>query len=144
METKFLKGVWAILYILDIKFYKKQGIVYAIVSLCTLIFGLIYEMFSHNVVSNYMIFAFVIPLTIGAIVSIIMYKLKIKKLTRAQINLYNASIATLTVWSIIKGILEIYGTTNWKVNIYLVVSILLLFGSLVVNKVAKKKPGYNL
>ena len=63
-----------ILYILDINYYKKQGIVYVIVSLVTLAFGFVYELFSHNVISNYMIFAFLIPLILGAIVSIIIYR----------------------------------------------------------------------
>ena len=85
-----------------------------------------------------MIFAFAIPLILGAIVSIIMYGLKTKKVTRWQNNLYNASVATLTVWSIVNGILEIYGTTNWKVNIYLILYIILLIGSIIVNKVIKE------
>ena len=84
-----------------------------------------------------MIFAFAIPLILGAIVSIIMYGLKTQKVTRWQNNLYNASVATLTVWSIVNGILEIYGTTNWKVNIYLILYFLLI-GSIIVNKVIKR------
>ena len=103
------------------------------------LFGLVYEVFSHNVFSNYMIFAFAIPLILGAIVSIIMYGLKTQKVTRWQNNLYNASVATLTVWSIVNGILEIYGTTNWKVNIYLILYIILLIGSIIVNKVIKEQ-----
>ena len=133
METKFLKGVWVILYILDINYYKKQGIVYVIGSLVTLAFGFVYELFSHNVISNYMIFAFLIPLILGAIVSIIIYRFKIKKIKKQQIELYNASVVTLTVWSIIKGVLEIYGTSNGKTNIYLIVFVLLFLGSLLLN-----------
>ena len=127
-----------ILYILDTDYYKKQGIVYIIITIATLIFGLIYEMFSHNVISYFMLCAFLIPLIFGAIVSIIMYVFKIKKVTRVQINLYNASVATLTVGSIIKGVLEIYGTTNWKVYIYLFIGIFLLIGSILFKKFTVK------
>ena len=92
-------------------------------------------MFSHGVISNYMIFAFTIPLTLGVLVSFLMYALKMKQVTRVQISLYNASVATLTLWSIINGVLEIYGTTNWKVNLYLGLYVLLFLGSLIVGAI---------
>ena len=123
------------LYISDIRFYKKQGIIYCIASIVTVLFGLIYEMFSHGVISNYMIFAFTIPLTLGVLVSFLMYALKMKQVTRVQISLYNASVATLTLWSILNGVLEIYGTTNWKVNLYLGLYVLLFLGSLIVGAI---------
>lgn len=123
-----------ILYTLDINFYKKQGIVYIIITLLTLIFGLIYEMFSHGVISKFMLFAFAIPLVLGVAVSFIRYIAKIKTQTRLQMNLYNAGIATLTIGSIIKGVLDIYGTTNWKVYIYLLLGIALLIGSFAVKR----------
>lgn len=76
-------------------------------------FAAIYELFSHQVWSIFLIFAFLIPLLGGA--------LPYSLLTRSQHSsrpgvlarcLYNSGLATLTAGSIFRGILEIYGTTN--------------------------------
>lgn len=85
---------------------------YTIFTTSILIFGIIYEIFSHQVYSNYMIYAFLIPLLLG-IIHIIFNKLLIDEL-------YKMGVITLTVGSIIKGVLDIYGTTNNLVFIYLI------------------------
>lgn len=119
-----------ILYILDIKDIKKQKIYYIIAILSCIIFSSIYEYFSHGVISYYMIFAFIIPLVLGVCSLII---LKIKKMPSIIENkLYNCGIVTLTVGSIIQGVLEIYGTTNMKVYIYLVIGICLILTSVLI------------
>lgn len=108
--------------ILDIK---KQGKVYLIASIACVIFAMIYEAFSHGVYSNYMIFAFLLPFIMGAGISFILYLINKKEASvlpsKFGNNLYNASVATLTFGSIFNGVLEIYGTTNAKVYVYLVV-----------------------
>lgn len=112
--------------ILDINYFKKQSINYIIVSVLCLAFGLIYEIFSHGVYSLYMICAFLIPLIFGFGVSICIYKLKLNRVVdRISINLYNASIATFTTYSIVNGVLEIYGTTNVLVNVYTLIGTIL-------------------
>ena len=132
MEKGKQKGVWAILSTLDIKELKKQGVNYIIATLSCILFALIYEFFSHEVYSGFMIFAFAIPLIFGVAVSFVMYFIKPKKVPKKiENNLYNAGIATLTVGSIIEGVLQIYGTTNWKIYIYLVVGIALIAISLI-------------
>ena len=117
-----------ILYTLDIKKIKNR---YFIGSICTLIFGLIYECFSHNVISNYMIFAFIIPL-MGYILYLLVDRGIIKnKINNISDKLFGYSIITFTFGSIIKGVLDIYGTTNGKVYVYLIVGIVLLISSIV-------------
>ena len=108
--------------ILDIK---KTSIKYLFISLLTLIFGFIYELFSHEVYSNYMIFAFLIPLIGGSVIFLILYILKINNTNILAINCYHSLIATLTIESIIKGILDIYGTTNYLLNCYIYAGITL-------------------
>lgn len=112
---------------LDIKIQIKK---YLIFTLFCLVFGIIYEMFSHNVYSPYMYLAFIIPL-IGLLISFILYifKIKIYKLSN---KFFNYSLITLTVGSLVKGALDIYGTTNKLINIYLITSIVFLFLSLIV------------
>jgi hypothetical protein len=116
-----------ILYILDTNFLKKQSKIYFVVSIIVLVFSLIYEAFSHEVYSFFMLGAFLIPLIFGFALSKLIVLLKLKHMpSRFSVNFYNASIATFTVYSIIKGVLDIYGTTNKLINVYLVVGIICL------------------
>lgn len=124
--------------ILDINFFKKQSIVYFFASVFCMLFGLIYEIFSHNVYSNYMIFAFLIPLILGSGISLIIIKNNIR-INRISMNLYNASVATFTIYSIFNGVLEIYGTTNNLINIYLYVGLLLIIFSFIINFSVEKE-----
>ncbi len=104
-----------ILSILDIKKIRKN---YILFSLFLLIFMIIYESFSHEVYSSFMIYAFTIPLIFGFILSYI---------KKDYLNtLYNLGIITLSIGSIFQGALEIYGTTNRLVYIYLICGIILI------------------
>ena len=120
-----------ILYTLDIKKIKEQGKIYIIITLICILFAMIYESFSHGVISNFMIYSFSIPLVFGVVVSYVLCYLKITKTpTEIENKTYNAAIATFTIGSIIEGVLQIYGTTNSKVYVYLVVGIMLLVFSI--------------
>lgn len=122
-----------ILYILDTKYFKRQSVAYLGFTIFCCVFGIIYEHFSHDVYSLYMLYAFLIPLFLGLIISVILCIINENYLpTRIPVNLYNASICTLTVYSIFKGVLEIYGTTNSLIQIYLYVGVLLLIVSLII------------
>ena len=114
----------------DRKKYAETVRSYLIISVLCAVYGMIYELFSHKVYSLYMIFAFVIPLLGGFVPSIIMYALKVKRCRAAADGLYRSEIAALTVDSIIKGVLEIYGTTNALSRLYLYVgAALTIFGT---------------
>ena len=103
--------------------HKRRFRLYLIITIFTLAFGIIYEQFSHGVYSKYMMYAFAIPL-LGLIAS---YLLKLFKcdLSKISLDLFDSSIATFTFGSIVKGVLEIYGTSNKYVNLYLYVGIIL-------------------
>jgi len=73
-------------------------------------------------------YAFIIPLTCSTIY-FILYKLDIK-INVSFNNLFKSSIITFTFYSIVRGVLEIYGTTNSLINIYLIVGIILFVMSL--------------
>ena len=116
-----------ILCTLDIKQMKTQVLIYIIENLFCILFAIIYESFSHGVFSKFMILAFLIPLILGVIVTYILCFFKREKLPTALENkLYNAGVVTLTVGSIMEGVLQIYGTTNVKIFLYLIFGILLL------------------
>jgi len=93
--------------------FNQRFLKYWIFSLGTAVFALVYEHFSHGVVSCFMVFAFLIPLLGGAVRLIPSFN------ARTQGKIWGAcGILTLTVGSIVRGILEIYGTTNRLCAIY--------------------------
>ena len=80
----------------------------------TAVFGLIYARFSHGVFSGYMAFAFLIPLFGGAAMLLPVFR-------RRGTFLWRCGILTLTVGSLVRGALDIYGTTNRLCVVYGVV-----------------------
>ena len=115
--------------ILDINDLKNENKFIIGFSIFILIFGIIYEMFSHGVISYYMIFAFLIPLIDFLINTIfINSQIKVNKLSK---NLFSMSICTFTFLSIIQGVLDIYGTTNNLIFVYLIVGLILLVTSII-------------
>ena len=107
---------------LDIN-YKKRLTIYIFFTIFTLIFGIIYEQYSHEVYSKYMMYAFLIPF-IGLIISYIFKVFKIN-ISKISFDLLDMTIMTFTIGSIIKGVLEIYGTSSKYINCYLYAGIVL-------------------
>ena len=109
------------------KRFLKASFIYLSVSLFLVLFGAVYEANSHGVYSYFMIYAFCIPLVFGTLVYFIRALLSGKdKTTDASDMLYCGFIAAFTVGSVIKGVLEIYGTTNRNTYIYAIAGAVLL------------------
>ncbi|MBO5228836.1 MAG: hypothetical protein J6B39_07590 [Lachnospiraceae bacterium] len=109
----------------------KTAFVYILVTIFCAVFGAVYEYFSHEVYSYFMLYAFIFPL-VSAGAFLCMSLNLMKKSPGAGIrNLYHSGIATLTVGSIMRGVLDIYGTTNWLISIYWVVGTLLVVVSII-------------
>ena len=106
-------------------------------------FAQIYGLFSHGVYSAFMSYAFLLPLTLIFLPKFInlctgnrLWNLSLenvdeageKKLffTSLAFFLWKSGVAVLTVGSIYKGVLDIYGTSGTFEWIYLVVGILAL------------------
>ena len=89
-----------------------------LVSLFCALFGAVYEAFSHGVYSCAMIYAFAFPLVLGVLPLYLIGIFRAAYPPKALRNLYHAGIATLTVGSIVAGVLEIYGTTNPLTAVY--------------------------
>ena len=77
----------------------------------SILFGAVYELFSHGVWSCFMICAFAFPLLLGAIPFFLLRK-RGKSFPGRAADLIHAGVAALTVGSILQGVLEIYGTSN--------------------------------
>ena len=94
------------------------------------LFGAIYEAFSHGVFSVYMGFAFLIPALAGAAVFAILQKTGFEPGATAR-RLWHFGAATLTVGSLFRGVIDIYGTDSPYCAVYLWAgSALLLSGAI--------------
>lgn len=111
--------------------YLKTAFVYLLISLFCALFGAVYEIFSHEVYSFYMLYAFIFPLAGGTFPFLAMSLLRKRYPETVARNIYHSGIATLTVGSIIQGALEIYGTTNRLTGLYWLVGIILLLAGVI-------------
>lgn len=96
----------------------KTGYTYLLVTIFVAFAGFVYERFSHNVFSYFMLYAFAFPL-LGAFVYLTLAIAKVKFYPSVITSqLIVATISTFCVGSIIMGVLEIYGTTSYLAGIY--------------------------
>ena len=104
----------------------KKNLLYNIIgSLFLALFGAIYEIFSHEVYSYFMIYAFALPLLLGALPYTVML-LKEKYPDRQFFNFWNTAIATLSIGCVFYGVLAIYGTTNILAVVYPIAGVVLM------------------
>ena len=106
------------------------------------LFGAVYELFSHEVYSYFMIYAFAVPLMLGVMpYALLLISRKVPG--RAALNLWNSGIAALSVGCVFRGVLEIYGTTNSFSVIYPVSGLLPLTAGLITGIVGLKRKQNN-
>lgn len=117
--------------------------IYLAVTVFVALFGGIYEIFSHEVYSYYMIYAFGIPLVLGVVPSIIILMHGKNMPSRAALNSYNSGVAMLTLGSVVKGILDIYGTTNVLLLVYPIAGCMLIIIGMILAYVSIKKKNRN-
>ena len=97
----------------DKRIIRRNLFVYCgVVPFCAL-FGYIYEMYGHGIISWYMFLGFLVPFVLGFLPYLTLTLIKTEKGPNSiASNLYNAGVATLTVGCYFKGFLDIYGTTR--------------------------------
>ncbi len=117
---------------------QKDLLINVAATIFTALFGGIYEVFSHEVYSYHMIYAFGIPLVLGVLVWAVLLTSDIK-VSSAFANLWNSAIAVLTVGCVFRGVLEIYGTTNKLVIIYPVAGAMLIVAALAAESINNRK-----
>ena len=116
----------------------KTGMRYLTASLVIAAASAVYGLFSHGVYSYFMTYAFMIPLLCGALphLTAAMKNASVRSggdgkrfssvKQAAAADLQLALIATLTTGSLLKGALDIYGTTSRLLIVYPVISILII------------------
>ncbi|MBQ9197044.1 MAG: hypothetical protein IJ157_07345 [Clostridia bacterium] len=92
---------------------RRRAIWYTAAALFCALFAWVYEQFSHGVWSYAMVFAFAYPLSGGTLCCLL-----INRERPAGAALWRAGIATLTVGSLFRGALEIYGTSHRLTVVY--------------------------
>ncbi len=103
--------------------------IYWAVSLFGILFGAVYEYFSHDVLSYSMIYAFLPPLILGVLLHSVLRTAQEKTHGRSipmPGGCFHAGVAALTVGMIMNGVLEIYGTTNRLISVYWIAGAVLL------------------
>lgn len=93
-------------------------------------FGAVYEHFSHEVYSPFMIYAFALPLVLGALPWCAMSLRPRRAMCQGAAQIWDSGVLTLAVGSVMRGVLDIYGTTNRLAAVYPAVgAVLLLAGA---------------
>ena len=108
---------------------RKTAVVYLFATLFCIVLNYVYSLFGHGVSSPFMSYAFVFSLVLGVIGFLLLDRLNLNN--RVAFNLYNAGIATLTVGSILRGVIDIAGAdTVYPVYYFYVGAILVVVGAL--------------
>lgn len=111
---------------------QNTALIYICISIFCALFGGVYEYFGHGVISFHMIYAFALPLVLGALFFTIVGKSSaVPYPCRISASCLHLSIATATVGSIVQGVLDIYGTTNRLSVIYIFACAVLFAASIV-------------
>ena len=108
----------------------KTALIYACASAFCAFFGAVYEVYSHQVYSYFMIYAFAIPLGMGTIPFLALALRQGAAPGRWAARFYHSGVAALTVGCIFEGVLRIYGTTSHLIYVYPAAGALLIVAGL--------------
>ncbi len=112
---------------------------YLILTVASAVFGGVYELFSHYVYSYPMIYAFGYPLSALCFWVILAFRSPRAVLKKAAAQLMRGGVFTLMIGSIIRGVLEIFGTTNRLTVWFWVLGGGMLLAALIMQWLHKKK-----
>lgn len=123
MVRELKKERLVILFMSDIrKKFLKTIVIFIMITIFTFIFNKVYGIFGHGVTSPYMTYMFLYPLVGGVlfygIVMLFIPSIVNKKKYRFFYNIYNSGIAILTVGSLLRGVMEIAGTSSFYLIFY--------------------------
>lgn len=104
----------------------KTGFLYLVISVFCAVVGAVYELYGHGVYSYYMLYAFLFPLVLGAVLFTALSLFGKRMPGTPACGFYHAGIAAWTVGSFMRGVLEIYGTTNRLLRVYPITGMILV------------------
>ncbi len=113
---------------------------YIAAAVFTALFGAVYEFFSHQVYSMFMLLAFLVPLLGGVLpISLLIESDENRRPGVLSRCLYGSAVAVFTAGSLFQGILEIYGTTSYLSRVYWISGALLLMFALLLYALQLKR-----
>jgi hypothetical protein len=101
---------------------RKHALWYLIISVSLILATIIYEWFSFGVTSLSMRLSFIVPLLGGSLSLLAKHYMKPKDYI---ISLWHMSLSALTIYLILTGIFEIYGSSEPTTFIFLFISMLM-------------------
>ncbi len=113
---------------------------YLLAALFVALFGAVYEYFGHGVYSYFMIYAFAIPLVFGAVPFMAIGLFEVIIPSENTVKLWGYGVATLTIGAMMRGVLDIYGTTNKLMIVYPVAAVVLIIAAMVKHMAKAKVP----
>ena len=119
------------MYTSDGKIWEKQAVKQLGWVLFFGLLGAVYERFSHEVYSYYMIYGFAVPLVLGVLPYGLLALGEHRLPGEMALRFWNCGIITLTLGCIFRGVLDIYGTTNRLLIVYPAAGALLLAAGIV-------------
>ena len=105
---------------------------YSAVTVFCMVFAAVYEAFSHQVYSVFMLLSPMIPFAGGVVIMLLLKAAGAPKPCRLAMSVYNRSMATFTVGSMIFGVFDIYGSSPAVLPIYWGVGIVLFVSAVVI------------
>ena len=119
---------------------RRKSLIFFCITLFCGLFSAVYEYFSHEVYSDFMVYLFLFPF-IGGVLPYAVLGLAphIQCPSWSASRLYNSGVATLAAGSCVKGVLDIYGTTSPYVPVYWATGAVLVIIGLVVYFVGIKR-----
>ena len=122
--------------------------VYLSVAILCIVINKIYAAFGHGVSADAMTWMFLYPL-MGGILFFPLSGIMIPRISqfsgfRTFSNIYNSGVATLTVGSFLRGIMDIAGTSSRYVIIYYQIGWFLIGCSIILQTVHKYSKGHDI
>jgi len=99
-------------------------------ALFLVLFGAIYEIFSHEVYSYMMIYAFVPCIILAAVYMILVLK-KFSLPSKLACDIMDSGVVTISIGLVFGGIIEIYGTTNKLLYVYFACGALFILAAII-------------
>ena len=134
----------------DRKYMLNLALYHLLAAIFCAVFGGVYELFSHGVYSLFMLYAFLIPLVLGTLPFLIIGLNTEKKtdedgaaaessaqtgrLNKYSLRFWISGTVVLTVGCLLKGVLEIFGTTNRLIIVYPVAGVIFLILGLIMKR----------
>ncbi|MBQ5951206.1 MAG: hypothetical protein IJL66_03535 [Lachnospiraceae bacterium] len=110
---------------------RRFGRGYLLAAAAVLLFGTVYEAFSFGVISPFMLGACLLPFLLGCVPVCLWLQGLLPAPSLWVRRLQLGAVCTLTAGCILRGALDIYGTTNRLLLVYPAAGILLFLGAAV-------------